>query len=92
MEPTVHNVNALWVDHVGSLSRFAYHLDECKCDDATIDNLFALSGMIQFVGQKGTEKRPEPNGMPTYHNVSFLHGRGKDIIAKIPHAFQPVCV
>ena len=92
VESTVHDVDAFWVDHVGRLSRFAHHLDKCKGDDATIDNLLALSGMFHVVGQKSAKERPEPDGMSTYHNVSLLDGRGKGEIAKIPHAFQSVRV
>ena len=40
--------------------------------------------------QKRPKERSEPDGMPTDHNISFLHGSGKDEFAKVPHALQSI--
>lgn len=90
METSVDNLYAFWVNHVCWLSRFAQHLDQSKGDDAAVDDLFVLSGVVLLVGQKCLKEGPEPDGMSTHHNVLFLDGRGKDEIAKIPHALQSV--
>ena len=88
IESSIHHFDGFGINHVGGLSRFADHLDECKGDNSAVDNLFALSGMLQSVRQKGSKEGSEPNGMSTHHNVSFLDRGGKDEIAKIPHALQ----
>ena len=90
METSIDNLYAFWVDHVGWLSRFAQHLDQGKGDDAAVDDLLFLSGVVLLVGQKCLKEGPEPDGMSTHDNVLFLYGGGKDKIAKIPHALQSV--
>jgi len=49
-----------------------------------------FANVVHLIGQKSFKEGSEPNGMSPNDDVLFLHGRGKDEIAKFPHAFQTV--